>query len=60
MENWNDNLTDMVPNAGMGSAIFLIAIVVMGNWILLILMFAIITNTFAKLGIRTSTRNSKP
>ena len=48
MENWNDNLADMIVNAGMGTAIYLIVIVVMGNWVLLGLMLAIIMNKFAE------------
>jgi Ca2+-binding EF-hand superfamily protein len=49
MENWNDILADMVPNPGMGSAVYLIAIIVVGNMVLTFgLMLAIIMNKFAQ------------
>lgn len=47
MENWNDNLTDMYPNSGVSATIYLIVIIVVGNWILLNMMVAIIMQKFA-------------
>ena len=58
LENWNDNLADMTctgscavdkgSNENMGSSVFLLAIIIIGNWTLLTLMLAIIINKFAE------------